>query len=107
MTCLLLGTSVRSRTVVGLMKDYRPTQIISIPAIFHALVKPLSEQPDVCSRLRNLTSGGIKIPNNLLESYQNILELTISEGYGLTEASPVVTWNGLDRPPKFGTAAAR
>ena len=102
-TCLLLGTSVRSKTVVGLMKDYRPTQIISIPAIFHALVKPLSEQPDVCSRLRNLTSGGIKIPTNLLESYQNILELTISEGYGLTEASPVVTWNGLDRPPKFGT----
>ncbi len=102
-TCLLLGTSVRSRTVVGLMKDYRPTQIISIPAIFHALVKPLSQQPDVCSRLRNLTSGGIRISKRLLNIYKEELGLIISEGYGLTEASPVITWNGLDRPPKFGT----
>ena len=102
-TCLLLGTSIRGRTVVGLMKDYRPTQIISIPAIFHALVKPLSELPEFCSLLRNLTSGGIRIPKRLLNIYKEELGLIISEGYGLTEASPVVTWNGLDRPPKFGT----
>ena len=102
-TSLLLGTSMRGRTVVSLMKDYRPTQIISVPAIFHALVKPLSERPEFCSRLRNLTSGGIRIPKRLLNIYKEKLGLIISEGYGLTEASPVVTWNGLDRPPKFGT----
>ena len=102
-TCLLLGSSVRGRTVVGLMKHYRPTQIISVPAIFHALLKPLSERPEFCSRLRNLTSGGIRISKRLMNIYREELGLTISEGYGLTEASPVVTWNGLDRPPKFGT----
>jgi len=102
-TCLLLGSSVRGRTVVGLMKHYRPTQIISVPAIFHALLKPLSERPEFCSRLRNLTSGGIRISKRLMHIYREELGLTISEGYGLTEASPVVTWNGLDRPPKFGT----
>ncbi len=102
-TCLLLGTSMRGRTVVGLMENYRPTQIISVPAIFYALVKPLSERPDSCSSLRNLTSGGIKISKRLLNVYKERFGLIISEGYGLTEASPVVTWNGLDRPPKFGT----
>jgi len=39
----------------------------------------------------------------LLEKYHDILGLSISEGYGLTECSPVITWNGLSRPPKFGT----
>jgi len=102
-TCLLLGTSMRGRTVVHHMEHYRPTQIISVPAIFHALVKALSERPDFCSGLRNLTSGGIKISKRLLNLYKEKLGLIISEGYGLTEASPVVTWNGLDRPPKFGT----
>ena len=102
-TCVLLGTSVRGRTVVDHMARYRPTQVISVPAIFHGLVKPLFESPDCRTTLRNLTSGGIGIPLKLLEVYHEKLGLTISEGYGLTEASPVVTWNGLDRPPKFGT----
>jgi len=102
-TCLVLGTSMRGRTVVGLMETYRPTQIISVPALFHGLVKPLSENPQFCSGLRNLTSGGIRISKRLLNLYKEKLGLMISEGYGLTEASPVVTWNGLDRPPKFGT----
>lgn len=102
-TCFLLGTSVRSKTVVGLMEQYRPTQIISVPAIFHSFLKSLSDHPQLCAGLRNLTSGGIGISRDLLDQYRDKLGLTISEGYGLTEASPVVTWNGLDRPPKFGS----
>lgn len=102
-TCFLLGTSVRSKTVVGLMEQYRPTQIISVPAIFHSFLKALSEHPHLCAGLRNLVSGGIGISRDLLDQYRDKLGLTISEGYGLTEASPVVTWNGLDRPPKFGS----
>jgi len=102
-TCLLLGTSMMGRTVVGLMEHYRPTQMISVPAIFHALLKPLTDRREFSNRLRNLTSGGIRISMRLLNIYKERLGLIITEGYGLTETSPVVTWNGLDRPPKFGT----
>ena len=53
--------------------------------------------------MNNLTSGGIGISVELLEKYHDLLGLSISEGYGLTECSPVITWNGLSHPPKFGT----
>lgn len=101
--CVLLGTSLRGRTVVKHMDAHRPTQVVSVPAIFYTLVKALSERPDLCKGLRNLVSGGIGMSMRLLELYKEKLGLSISEGYGLTEASPVVTWNGLERPPKFGT----
>jgi long-chain acyl-CoA synthetase len=101
--CLLLGTSLGGSKIVNIMEAYQATQIISVPAIFFSIMKPLSEKPELCSRLRNLTSGGVAIPIKLLEKYWNRLGLYISEGYGLTETSPVITWNRIDRPPKFGT----
>jgi long-chain acyl-CoA synthetase len=102
-TCFILDTSLRGRQIVNIMETYHVTQIISVPAIYYSLVNHLSGKPELCSRLHNLTSGGIGITVELLEKYRDTLNLNISEGYGLTECSPVITWNGLSRSPKFGT----
>ena len=102
-TCLILDTTLRGRQIVNIMETYHVTQVISVPAIYFSLVNHLPQKPELCSWLNNLTSGGIGISVELLEKYHDILGLSISEGYGLTECSPVITWNGLSCPPKFGT----
>jgi long-chain acyl-CoA synthetase len=52
-------------------------------------------------RLRVLVSGSAPLPRTIADFFDAI-GLTIFDGYGLTEASPALTVNPLDRP-KFGT----
>jgi len=57
---------------------------------------------DVAS-LRLCVSGGAAMPVELLRSFEKEFECMILEGYGLSETSPVASFNHPDRPRKPGT----
>jgi len=90
--------------ILQLMDLRKVTQMASVPAVYEGLLRPLASRPDICARLTNLTTGGAKTPIPLMERYRDLLGVHLFEGYGLTEASPVVTWNPSNRPPRIGSA---
>jgi long-chain acyl-CoA synthetase len=60
---------------------------------------PDREAYDVSS-LRLCVSGGAAIPVEVLRGFEKAFGVPVLEGYGLSETSPVVSFNHPDRPRK-------
>jgi long-chain acyl-CoA synthetase len=55
------------------------------------------------SSLRRCVSGGSAMPVEVMHSFNKRHNVTIMEGYGLSETSPVASFNHLDRPTRPGS----
>ncbi|MBI2859897.1 MAG: long-chain fatty acid--CoA ligase [Chloroflexi bacterium] len=71
----------------------RPSLFMGIPAMFHAIIhQPHLHRYDLSS-LRFCVSGGDSLPPGVQQEFEHLAGCKLVEGYGLTEASPVVTCN--------------
>ncbi|MCX4845094.1 long-chain fatty acid--CoA ligase [Streptomyces sp. NBC_00893] len=72
---------------------------MGVPTMYHALVEAAA-QSDPANRptLRAAVSGGAALPVAVLERFEATFTTRVLEGYGLTETSPVATFN----QPEFG-----
>jgi long-chain acyl-CoA synthetase len=83
----------------------RVTVFEGVPTMYNALISvPEAEraQHDVAS-LRLCVSGGSALPGEVLRQFDEIFGATVLEGYGLSETSPVASFNHPDRPRKVGS----
>ena len=72
-----------------------PTQMFGVPTIYNALGSlPEGKVPDL-SGVRTSISGGAPLPLDVRKAYEERTHSPVSEGYGLTEASPIITSNPL------------
>jgi long-chain acyl-CoA synthetase len=55
------------------------------------------------STLKVAASGGASLPVEVLRGAEQAFGLTLLEGYGLSETSPVASFNHPDRPTKPGS----
>ena len=62
----------------------------------------LDPKPDL-SRLRLAVSGGASLPVELLRRFESDFDCTLLEGYGLSETSPVASFNHPDGIRKAGS----
>jgi long-chain acyl-CoA synthetase len=80
---------------------------IGVPTMYWAILKYIEEVGfDVTPIQGNLkvpTSGGAPMPVELIERFKKIFGMRVLEGYGLTETSPIASFNQLERPSKPGT----
>jgi len=73
----------------------RPTFFPGVPTLFNALLNyPKLERYDL-SCIETCISGGAALPQPVRERFENLTGGRLFEGYGLSEASPVVTCNPI------------
>ncbi len=85
------------------IERYRVTHFTAVPAMFHALLHhPDADKYDLSS-LSICISGSAALPESLRKAFQEKFHCVVFEGYGLSEAAPVVTAPRFDRPPKPGS----
>ncbi|MCB2066936.1 MAG: long-chain fatty acid--CoA ligase [Erythrobacter sp.] len=81
--------------VLKTIKRKPPTQVFGVPTIYNALGSlPDDRVPDL-SAVRTSISGGAPLPLEVRHQYEKRTHSPVAEGYGLTEASPIITSNPL------------
>ncbi len=89
--------------VLSAIERYHVTSFAGVPAMFVALLyTPDADKYDMSS-LRYCVSGSAPLPLAILEGFEKRFNCMILEGYGLSEASAVLTSHGLDMPRKAGS----
>jgi long-chain acyl-CoA synthetase len=86
-----------------LIQEHKITSMVCVPTLYIDLLNhPKVTQYDLSS-LKLCSSGGAKMPVPVMEALQKKLGITVYEGYGLTETSPVTHTNLAAPKPKMGS----
>src|SRR5579872_4669081 len=89
--------------VLAAIERYHIVAFAGVPAMFVALLyNPDADKYDTSS-LVSCSSGSAPLPIAILEAFEQRFGCTITEGYGLSEASAVLTANRDDMPRKPGS----
>ncbi|HET7580056.1 MAG TPA: long-chain fatty acid--CoA ligase [Bacillales bacterium] len=85
------------------IERYRVTHFAAVPAMFHALYHhPDANQYDTSSLIACI-SGSASLSKQLAGDFQRKFGCVILEGYGLSEAAPIVTATDPTKPFKPGS----
>jgi len=93
------------KSLVGEFKKNKITILTGVNTLFNALNNNKGFQSLDFSSLRIVVAGGMALQKPVATRWKEITGCTVSEGYGMTEASPVVTVNPIDgsaRPGSIG-----
>jgi long-chain acyl-CoA synthetase len=105
-TCILLCSllhkasitildSIAPKEVTEAIKHFKVTVMYGVPSVFMLLLK--TTEPNSLTGVRLLISGGAALPQQVAEDFERKFGIGITEGYGLSEAAPVVAINPQHR----------
>lgn len=80
-------------TVVKEFKRYKITGMTGVNTLYNALVNNDDFKKADWSHLQFIAAGGTALQKSVALKWKELTDKDISEGYGMTEASPVVTSN--------------
>ncbi|MFZ3578662.1 fatty acid--CoA ligase family protein [Virgibacillus sp. DJP39] len=100
---ILIVPSFSPQEVFRIAQEQEATVFAGVPTMYNYLLQSVTGNEESFSGIRLCISGGASMPVALLKQFEQAFQVRISEGYGLSEASPVTCFNPLDRPRKPGS----
>jgi long-chain acyl-CoA synthetase len=102
---LVLLPRFDARQAVALMQTENVTFFAGVPTMWWGLLGALegADVDKIAANLRVAASGGASLPVEIIKEVQARLGVTILEGYGLSETSPVASFSDPDRDPRPGS----
>jgi long-chain acyl-CoA synthetase len=110
-----LNAAVRNGATLTLVPRFEPGKALEViardkvtifegvPTMYGAMLHHPSVAETDTSSLRTCVSGGSSLPGETLRDFEETFKVSLLEGYGLSETSPVASFNMLDQPTKPGT----
>jgi long-chain acyl-CoA synthetase len=99
-SCVLIANPRDLKGFVAILRKTKFTSMAGVNTLYNGLL----EAPDIdkvdFSRLETSNAGGMAVQEAVARKWQKLTGTIISEGYGLSETSPVVTMN-RPRPERF------
>lgn len=89
--------------IFQIAREEKATIFAGVPTMYNFLYQHEEGKAEDLQTLRLCISGGASMPVALLKNFEQKFKVIVSEGYGLSEASPVTCFNPLDRPRKPGS----
>jgi long-chain acyl-CoA synthetase len=94
------------KSVLDTMVDEKVNFWIGVPTMYWGLLKYVDETGYDISRIADnmkvCTSGGAPMPVEVMKEFQTRFGVRVREGYGLSETSPLATFNDFAMPSKPG-----
>lgn len=100
---VLLTPRFSPTEIFALAREQKATVFAGVPTMYNFLYQLPEGDPEDFSTIRLAISGGASLPVALLHNFEQKFNVRVSEGYGLSEASPVTCFNPLDRDRKAGS----
>ena len=92
---LILLPQFQPKAILSTIDKHQATILPLVPTIYSFLVQLVARGDYDVSSLRYCISGGAALPHAMLDKVEDMMKVTVLEGYGLTETSPVIAVNTI------------
>ncbi|WP_182524821.1 long-chain-fatty-acid--CoA ligase [Nocardioides dongkuii] len=95
-----------AQPALQLMQREQVTFFAGVPTMYWGLLGALDDSVDVekiAGSLRIAAAGGSALPVEVHKDFERKFGVTILEGYGLSETSPVASFSTYGEPPRVGS----
>jgi len=105
-SCLTLLPKFDPQQALEIVERDGVTVFLGVPTMYMALLAVTERDPSAAAKAATVrfgVSGGSSLPVEVLRGVESALGMRVLEGYGLSETSPVASFNHPDQPSRPGS----